>query len=33
LHAARSMARQSGDAFSWASYRQRAGELFEEFVQ
>ena len=33
LHAARSMARQSGDAFSWASYRHRTGELFEEFVQ
>jgi len=33
LHAARAMARQSGDAFSWASYRSRAGELFEELVQ
>lgn len=33
LHAARAIARQSGEAFSWASYRRRAGELFEEFVQ
>lgn len=33
LHDARAAARASGDAFSWASYRSRAGELFEEFVQ
>ncbi|MDM0104786.1 glycosyltransferase [Variovorax sp. J22R24] len=33
LHAARPAAMQSGQAFSWANYRSRAGQLLEEFVQ
>jgi glycosyltransferase involved in cell wall biosynthesis len=33
LHAARATALQSGEAFSWATYRSRAGRLFEDFLQ
>jgi glycosyltransferase involved in cell wall biosynthesis len=33
MHAARPMARKAGQAFSWANYRSRAGQLLEEFVQ
>ena len=33
LQAARPAAMQSGQAFSWANYRSRAGQLLEEFVQ
>ncbi|MDM0077831.1 glycosyltransferase [Variovorax sp. J2P1-59] len=33
LQAARPVAMQSGQAFSWTDYRARAGQLLEEFVQ
>jgi glycosyltransferase involved in cell wall biosynthesis len=33
LPAARAAAMRSGQAFSWASYRSRAGELFEDFLR
>ena len=33
LQAARPAAMLSGQAFSWANYRSRAGQLLEEFVQ
>jgi glycosyltransferase involved in cell wall biosynthesis len=33
LQAARPVAMRSGQAFSWANYRSRAGQVLEEFVQ